>query len=99
MTSSWDVLRAVTPEGEATNKGVHFITTAHGTTQPAQEEKVCFQERERPKRQVRRRRPNAWMDGWIEIMSGSITGLPSFDAGANTWVRNSNTGKQHSVLY
>ena len=49
MTSSWDMLRAVTPEEEATSKGVHFITTAHGATQPAHEEKVCFQERERPK--------------------------------------------------
>ena len=98
MTSSWDVLRAVTPEEEATNKGVHFITTAHGTTQPAQEEKVCFQERERPKHQIKRRRPNAWMDGWIKIMLGIIAGLPSFDAGANMWVRTSNAGKQHSVL-
>ena len=71
MTSSWDMHRAVTPEEEATSKGVHFITTAHGATQPAHKERVCFQERERPKHQVKR--PNAmdgrmdgWMDGWMD---------------------------------
>ena len=35
---------------------------------------------------------DGWMDGWIQVMLGIVTGLP------NMWVRNSDTGKQRSVL-
>lgn len=42
------------------------MTTAHGTTQPAQNEKVCFQGRERPKHQGKKWRPDAQMDGWMD---------------------------------
>lgn len=37
------------PGGGATRKGVCFITTAHGATQPTQNERVCFQEKKKPK--------------------------------------------------
>lgn len=64
MRSSWDVLRAVTPEEKATNKGVRLMTTAHGATQPAQDGKVCFQEKERPKAPGQEMEAKC-KDGWM----------------------------------
>lgn len=61
--SSWDVLRAETPEEKALIRVFRFMTTAHGAAQPAQDEKACFQGRERPKHQVKKWRPSAQMNG------------------------------------
>lgn len=39
------------------------MTTAHGATQFARDKRVAFRRGRDPKHQVKRWRPNAWMDG------------------------------------